>query len=334
MAVRRGNVVAVDLRAPLDRTIENSAGQVDLGADEPARLEKIPELDVLRRRPIAQPLVEFHVDELDVEIQGLVTWIADPHRPASPQGGRAVETLGPMERQHSVLEVPGGRQVVHAIGKPRAVPDPVSKPGLHGITEAFAGRGLRVIARSQSLQVDHAAIERKVLERRPGSGRDPLAECLGERQPAQIALQRDSSGLQVERAGEPQAVEHIPFGGAIELVQQTRNLIDSQAYLAKDRHGVARSPWRLAEFPRHFRRVRVARFLIVELHRSVLDNDRRSLVQPWARPWVREEALKVPGPVSALTEPQRRLNHVDFTQVELAAQQLPSVHLDLQPRDA
>ena len=51
MAVVGRDVVAGDLGAQLDRPAGHGAGEVDLGADEPAGLEDVPELDVLGRRP-------------------------------------------------------------------------------------------------------------------------------------------------------------------------------------------------------------------------------------------------------------------------------------------
>ncbi len=79
------------------------------------------------------------------------------------------------------------------------VPDPLAEPGLHRVVQAAAGRSLGVVAGPDPLQVDHAAVERQGLERRPGLRGNPLAERLGDRQAAQLALERHSAGGQVDR---------------------------------------------------------------------------------------------------------------------------------------
>ncbi len=91
MAVVGRDVVAGDLGAQRDRPAGHGAGEVDLGADDPAGLEEVPELGVLLRRPIAEPLVELQVEELDVEVQRL----GAGGRPAasSPGRGRVVPPL-------------------------------------------------------------------------------------------------------------------------------------------------------------------------------------------------------------------------------------------------
>ena len=105
------------------------AGEVDLGADEPAGPEDVPELDVLGGVRARSRVVELEVDQLDVQLQRL----AGGGRPAacSPgaEGRHAVVALGAVDREQPVLDVEGRGEVVDRIGELGAVPDPLAEPG-------------------------------------------------------------------------------------------------------------------------------------------------------------------------------------------------------------
>ena len=103
--------------------------------------------------------------------------------------------------------------------------------------QATVGRGLRVVAGPHPIEVDHAAVERQGLERRLGLGRDPLAERLGERQPVEVALQRHPAGVQVDGPAEPQAIEDVALGRALEPIDEAPGLLllDPDRHLVEDR---------------------------------------------------------------------------------------------------
>ncbi len=336
MAVVDRDVVAGDLGAELDRPAGYGATQIDLRADAPAGLEEVPELEVLPRRPIAEPLIELEVLELGVQFQRLDARVAQPHPPPGPHRGRAVVAVGAMEREDSVLDVAIRGEVVDGIGELGAVPDAFAEPGFHGVMQPAAGRRLRVVADPHPIQVHHPAVERDGLERRPGLRRDPLADRLGERQAAQVPVERHLARVQVHCPVQPQAIEDIAPGRAVEPVQEGPDvvLLDPHAHVAEDRRDAARSPARGAGCGRRLARVGRTVVAADQLDGPLLDEDRRGLVQPGAGPRGREQALEVPGAVPALAEPQRRLDHVDLAHVQLAPQQLPGIHQDLQVGDA
>ncbi len=286
----------------------------------PAGLEEAPQIEELGGRPGLEPVVEFQVAQLDVQLHRLPARFAEAHLALGAQGGHAVLALGMVEREDAVLDVAGRGELVHGVGELGAVPDAVAEPGLHGVMQPGAGRGLGVVAGPHLVQVDHAAVECQLAIRRPGLGRDPLPDRLRERQPAQLAVEHHLAGVEVDRPAQLHAAQDIAPGRAVEPVHEAPGLflLDPDAHVVEDRRAV------------------VGRTVLAtdQLDGPFLDQDGRGLVQPGTRPRGREQALEVPGAVPALAEPQRRLDHCDLAHVQLAAQQFAGIHQDLQPGDA
>ncbi len=107
MTVVRRDVLAGDLGAELDRPAGRGTREVNLGVDEPSRLEDVPELVILGGGPAAEraagPPVELQVDQLEVQVHRLAPGVAHPERAPGAEGRPAVGALGTLDRDQPVL---------------------------------------------------------------------------------------------------------------------------------------------------------------------------------------------------------------------------------------
>ena len=124
MAIDRRDVPAVDLRAQVNRFAGLAADQMHFRFYPPAGLEHVPQLVVLGRRAVAEPLVELEVGQVDLQVQRRVRRVAQPDRSVGAQARQSVGPLGVLDRKDTVLHADDGRQFVDRERQLGALPYP------------------------------------------------------------------------------------------------------------------------------------------------------------------------------------------------------------------